>query len=551
MLTGVALHLGLDSSTQSLTAVIIEVTASARRVVHQATLVFDADLPQYGTTNGVTPSVDASVRTAPPLMWVEALDRMMARLTTLDLDWSQLAAVSGSAQQHGSVYLNARAADALRRLDPKVDLVDQVRGLLSRAESPIWMDSSTTPQCEEITAAIGGDAVLARHTGSHAFERFTGPQIRKFWQQHSERYAETDRIHLVSSFMASLLAGGHAPLEPGDASGMNLMDLASRRWWKPALDATAPKLLDKLPPIVASWTDVGSLAAYWQQRYGLPAARVIAWSGDNPCSLIGTGLVSSNTLAISLGTSDTVFAHTAEARPDPTGAGHVFGAPTGDYMGLVCFQNGSLARERVRRTFGLDWEGFSTLLSASPPGNLGRILLPWFEPEITPPVLRAGAVSFGVPVDDAPANVRGVVEAQMLAARLHSKWMAPRVDTMYATGGAAINRAILQVMADVFGADVYQFDVGSSAALGAALRAYHADLVARERDAEWSDIVRGFADPLSGSRIAPDASRHAIYRQMLDVYAACEAFARGVGADPSPQLRAFRSRGGGRSVVID
>src|SRR5688572_13871350 len=241
-----ALYLGLDSSTQSLTAVVIEITGASRRVVHQDTLVFDADLPQYGTSSGVIPSDDASVRMAPPLMWVDALDRMMGRLTTIDLDWSRLAAVSGSAQQHGSVYLNARAAIALQHLDPRSDLVDQVRGLLSRAESPIWMDSSTTPQCAEIAATIGGNAALARHTGSRAFERFTAAQIRKFWQRRPDGYAETDRIHLVSSFMASLLAGGHAPLEPGDASGMNLMDLASRSWWEPALNATAPALSGKL-----------------------------------------------------------------------------------------------------------------------------------------------------------------------------------------------------------------------------------------------------------------------------------------------------------------
>jgi xylulokinase len=402
------------------------------------------------------------------------------------------------------------------------------------------MDSSTTPQCAEITAAAGGDTTLAAHTGSRAFERFTAAQIRKFWRQRPDRYAATDRVHLVSSFMTSLLTGGHAPLEPGDASGMNLMDLASRNWWQPALDATAPALSGKLPPIVPSWTDVGSLAPYWRQRHGLPAGRVIVWSGDNPCSLIGTGLVSSGTIAISLGTSDTVFAQTAVARPDPTGAGHVFGAPTGEYMGLICFRNGSLARDRVRRTFGLDWDGFSALLNSSAPGNLGRILLPWFEPEITPPVPHAAPVSFGVPADDAAANVRGVIEGQLLSARLHSQWMAPRVDTIHATGGAAVNRAILQVMADVFGADVYQFEVGNSAALGAALRAYHGDRVARGEGAEWSEIVRGFAEPVRGSRIAPDPARHAIYREMLDVYAVCEAFARGAGADPSPRLAAFR-----------
>ena len=35
---------------------------------------------------------------------------------------------------------------------------------------------------------------------------------------------------------------------------------------------------------------------------------------------------------------------------DPSGTGHVFGSPAGDYMGLTCFSNGSLARDRVRTT---------------------------------------------------------------------------------------------------------------------------------------------------------------------------------------------------------
>ena len=75
-----------------------------------------------------------------------------------------------------------------------------------------------------------------------------------------DAYANTERVHLVSSFMASLLAGAHAPLEPGDASGMNLMDITTCRWAPDALAATAPSLAAKLPPIVPSWTTVGTLA---------------------------------------------------------------------------------------------------------------------------------------------------------------------------------------------------------------------------------------------------------------------------------------------------
>jgi len=537
----VALYLGFDSSTQGLTAVVIEIADGVRRVVLESSLAFDEAFPQYGTRHGVLPQSDPNVAAAPPLMWVEALDTMMGRIARELGDLRPLAAVSGSAQQHGSVYLNGLAARVLETLDPSVPLVDQLRGTLSRETAPIWMDSSTAQECSEIAAAAGGADVLARRTGSRAFERFTGPQIRKFFKQAPASYAASDRIHLVSSFLASLLAGSHAPVDPADASGMNLMDLASRQWWPAALDATAPGLVEKLPPIAASWTTAGTLARYWQLRHGFPAAKVIVWSGDNPCSLIGTGLVREGGLGVSLGTSDTVFGLMREPRVDASGTGHVFGAPTGGYMGLTCFQNGSLARERVRDAFGLTWPEFSHALEITEPGNRGRVMLPWFAPEITPPVLTPGVHRYALQPDDAPGNVRAVVEAQQMAMALHSRWMAVHVDTIHATGGAAANRPILQVMADVFGADVYQLEVANAAALGAALRAAHADVDADGR-AGWEEVVTGFAQPSAASRLRPDPARHAIYRALMPVYAACEAHALGRGPDPAPLIERFRNQ---------
>ena len=172
-------------------------------------------------------------------MWAEALDVLIGQLAASGLDLGRLAAVSGSAQQHGSVYFNAEASSALRALDPTRSLPVQIAPLLSRSDAPIWMDSSTSIECREITDAAGGQDALARRTGSRAFERFTGPQIRKFSKQDPAGYAATDRVHLVSSFLASLLTGRHAPLDPGDGSGMNLMDLAACEWWQPAVDSNA------------------------------------------------------------------------------------------------------------------------------------------------------------------------------------------------------------------------------------------------------------------------------------------------------------------------
>jgi xylulokinase len=300
-----ALYLGLDSSTQSLTAVVIDAGAGRRAVVWQHALTFDAALPAYGTQHGVLPGDDPRVAVSPPRMWAEALDLTLAALAASGLDLTAIAAIAGSAQQHGSVYLNAGAASRLAALDPSRALAGQLDGIFSRPVSPIWMDSSTSAECAEITAAMAGAARLAQLTGSRAFERFTAAQIRRFFHHAPVEYAATDRVHLVSSFLASLLAGAHAPLDPGDASGMNLMDLARRAWAPDAVAATAPNLAGKLPPIVPSWSIVGTLARYWRERYGLPAARVVAWSGDNPSSLVGTGLVREDRAAVGGGPSHT------------------------------------------------------------------------------------------------------------------------------------------------------------------------------------------------------------------------------------------------------
>jgi len=268
--------------------------------------------------------------------------------------------------------------------------------------------------------------------------------------------------------------------------------------------------------------------------------RVVAWSGDNPCSLIGVGLVSSGRLAISLGTSDTLFGYLPEARVDPAAEGHAFGAPTGDYMSLICFKNGSLAREHVRGQYGLDWSGFSSLLRDTRPGNGGSILLPWLEPEITPNVVEAGIRRYELDEADAAKNVRGVIEAQMMSMAIHSRWMGVQPKSIYATGGASCNREILEVMANVFDSDVYQFEVGNSAALGAALRAYHADEVAEGREVSWDELVADFAQPVLESKISPDSQSVVLYNALKDVYSACENHARGLGPDPSDRIADFR-----------
>jgi xylulokinase len=439
--------------------------------------------------------------------------------------FAQVAAVSGSGQQHGSVYFRKGARAALQRLKPGLSLHDQTRDLFSVAASPIWMDSSTTAQCRALEAALGGPQAVADLTGSRAYERFTGNQIAKIAQNHRQDYEATERIALVSSFVASLLIGDYAPIDVSDGSGMNLMDVRKKTWAGRALEATAPDLESRLGPLAASHRVAGKIHPHFVGRYGFaPECAVIVFAGDNPCSLAGLRLQQAGDVAISLGTSDTLFASLTDPKPSAS-EGHIFASPVdpAGYMAMVVYKNGSLTREEVRnRVGGGSWKNFAAALAQTRPGNGGQIGFFVKEPEITPPIFKVGIHRFGANdgrlAQFAPdAEVRAVVEGQFLSMRLHSAHVGIKPTTILATGGASVEPGILRIMSDVFGVPVFTADKPNSAALGAAYRALHG----------WICRTRGafvpFAEALSGAppfirSMEPEAQAHAVYSGMLKRY---------------------------------
>lgn len=463
--------LGLDASTQSLTAVLIDTIDG--RIIHVCSVNFGNDLPSFGLPHGYDDSGEGGEVFSNPLMWLDALDLVLQRMVDEGVDLSSVRGVSGSGQQHGSVYLSCEFREKIGALEPTKSLSTQLADCFTRKESPIWMDGSTSQECAEITAALGGEQEVCSRSGSVATERFTGPQIRKFAKQNPEQYAATDRIHLVSSFFASIMAGRDAAIDRGDGAGMNLMNLGRGEWDDDLLAATADDLRAKLPDVCASSTVSGRIAGYFVERYGFSAdCETILWSGDNPCSLVGMGASSPGSLVISLGTSDTVFSSMPDAKFDPEGFGHAFGNPMGGFMSLSCFKNGSLAREAVKDRFGLEWSAFDAdALSETPMGNDGLMMLPFFEPEITPRV-NTGGVVFNRDGEHTPAQwVRAVLEGQFLNMRLHSQWLGIAPTRIRLTGGASRNNGIAQVIANVFAVPVDRLETTESAGLGAAMRA--------------------------------------------------------------------------------
>lgn len=505
------LVLGLDSSTQSVSAVVIDV--DSKSIIHEESVSFGEDLPDYGQPSGFIPGGENGEVHSDPLMWLDALELVFSRLASSPVEMSRIVAVSGSGQQHGSVYLDEGFADALENMDPRKTLKGQILSHLTRQTAPIWMDTSTSAECSEITRALGGDSAVCSRSGSIAIERFTGPQIRRFAKASYDGWELTGVIHLVSSFMASVVAGRNVGIDYGDGAGMNLLNLASGDWDEDLLKATAPDLRAKLPLPKPSGTVVGTVSQFFVENYGMNAdCKVVLFSGDNPCSLVGMGASKPGKVVISLGTSDTLFAAMPDPRTDPNGFGHVFGNPMGGFMSLICFLNGSLAREKVRDDLGLDWSDFDREgLDQTPPGNLGRGMLPFFGPEITPRVSSSAPVYFGwKELEREPAAVvRALLEGQFINMKVHSRWLGVSPETIFLTGGASKNTGIAQTVADVFGVPVSRLSVAGSAALGAAMRAANAVC-----GIPIASLEGAFCQPEAGSTVVPGEGTGKIYQEL-------------------------------------
>nr|GLL48174.1 xylulose kinase-like [Ipomoea trifida] len=449
-----SLFLGFDCSTQSLKATVLD---SNLTIVRSETVNYDLELPHYKTVGGVyrDPLVNGRI-VSPPLMWVEALDLILEKLGNSNLEFGEIAAISGSAQQHGSVYWKKGGSQVLSSLDSKKPLVDQLCDAFSVQESPIWMDCSTTEQCRAIEEAVGGALELAKLTGSRAHERYVGPQVKKIFEEQSEVYDNTESISLVSSFMASVLVGGYACIDQTDGAGMNLMDIKSRVWSKIALEATAPGLEEKLGKIAPSHSVAGLIASYYVKKYHFNRNCVVVhWSGDNPNSLAGESSSSfhswqplTNCLSLHKFSHDSVFGITADYNPSLEG--HVFPNPvdTRSYMVMLVYKNGSLTREGLGKSSILSCNKHHLRMVVSFVIYIGgKIGFYYKEHEILPPLPvgfhRYIVKGFNgdspeeqeVEAFDPPSEARAIIEGQLLSMRAH----AERFDS--ASLGAALRAA--------------------------------------------------------------------------------------------------------------
>jgi len=487
------LALGLDSSTQSLTAVVIDL--DSREIVYQKSLDYltEKGLSKFGINSDyILPPQEKGEAKQPAAMFFSSLDAVFGNLAAdlpgLGLEVKDIRVINTSGQQHGHVLLSRQAESHFANLhEPPADkdLVALLEPALAVPFARIWRTANTVEEADFVRQAMGGKEAIIELTGSDAPPRFSAFGIRRTALEHPAEYENTGIIHQISSLVPAVLAGSvKIPLDYGNACGTSLMDYRARKWSEKLIEAVSSglpggrqALRAKLPALASGLTVVGKLAPYFPLRYGFSAGcAVVIGSGDNPQTKV---LVQGSLL--SLGTSFVIMVETDGRTFDRRGYVNAMYDALDRPFCFGCRTNGALRWDGVRITHGMakkDYAPGEKALADTPPGNGGKIFLWQAEAESFPVSKAFEPVRIGYQEQDFAADYAGIIESTLGSVYLNSRHFMVPGELLYVTGGPAGSPEILRRVAAIWKRTVVPVEAGG-AALGAAVSGACAWLIAQ------------------------------------------------------------------------
>jgi xylulokinase len=482
---------GIDSSTQSCKVVIRDARTGAL------------------VREGRTAHPDGTE--VDPLAWWDALRSALAAAGGL----GDVAAVSVAGQQHGMVCLDDRG--------------QVVRPAL------LWNDTRSANAAADLVAELGdGDAARgaqawADAVGSVPVASFTVTKLRWLAEHEPDAMARTAAVCLPHDWLTWQLAGragglGTLRTDRSDASGTG--------YWSPAAGAYRPDLLQRacgrlpiLPRVLGPAEIAGEVGPAAAAGAGGAAGAGAAagaggagppllgpGAGDNAAAALGLG-IGVGDVAISVGTSGTVFAVVTSPTADPAGIIAGFADATGHFLPLVCTLNAARVVSAVASMLGVDLQRMDKLALSARPGAGGLTLLPYLDGERTPNrpddtgTLHGLTRANATPENLARAAVEGMLNG--LADGLDAICAAGfQVRRVLLIGGGARSEAVRQVAPSVFGLPVVVPAAGEYVADGAARQAAWL-LSGEDAPPAWTpgDPQRYEADPQPSARARYAAAR--------------------------------------------
>jgi xylulokinase len=404
----VTLVAGVDSSTKSTKVVIVD--SDDGKIVASATSRHPATAPPRSEQD--------------PMAWWRAFSKAWSACGPVT---RSVKAISIAAQQHGLVAL-----------DGDGDPVHPAK---------LWNDSESAPQSDALTRRLGAEE-WSRRCGSVLTPSFTITKLAWLRDTHPEAFGAVRRVLLPHEWLTWQLLGCPETAfgDRGDASGTG--------WWSPLTGEVDDELLaladgrsEWLPEILGPG-DVAGHATTINR-----GATVGPGTGDNMGAALALGLTPGD-LAISFGTSGTVF--TSSHTPTNDAAGEVagFADATGRYLPLVCTLNATKVTEWAVGLAGGKVNDLDRIGSLAPWGANGVVLVPYLDGERTPLLPSATGTLSGLRTtttiaDIVRASVEGVICGLLAGVEALERCGVDTSGRMLAVGGGARSTLYRQVLADL------------------------------------------------------------------------------------------------------
>lgn len=439
---------------------------------------------------------------------VTAVDRIPA--SGLDVDhW--LAVLHRTIAEHGD-------GDRIETLV----ITGQMHGLLTReagaSGDPIpWTDQRAAAFAADLNAELGPEIATI---GGPLASGFLATSLAWILHHDPNRWRRIRQVMLPKDALIHALTGRHVT-DPTDAAGSGLLDIASRRWYRPLLDRIG--IPDAwLPEIVPSGSDVGPLCPDIARRLGLPVGtRVVIAGGDAPVGAFGAGITNPGDGLILLSSGAQLILPAPAFVPDTSGRWYTWPSAGGTAPVL---RMGTLLNAGI----AVDWA--ARLGNTPSPGEpTSLIVLPQLTGERTPlrDPDRRGTVLGLTPDTTAGDIFRATLEGVAFGLRHALEVMCetlPRPGELRVGGGGASIPGWPAIIANVLALPVRTIDSQEVTAFGAAA------------------LAAGMAAPVSISPpITPDPHlcrqyeiRYRLYHDALDVTAPLSGRLAGLSTPERP-----------------
>ncbi|MEG0901437.1 MAG: FGGY-family carbohydrate kinase, partial [Clostridia bacterium] len=343
------------------------------------------------------------------------------------------------------------------------------------ANTPIWLDTRATEECELIDRAIGREALFAI-SGNPVKPCYTLPKILWFRKHLPQMYEKAAYVLQSNAFLVYRLTGV-VTQDLCQSYGLQCFDMHKGEWNRAILrELNIRETL--LPPLFACAQVIGGVSEAAARLTGLKAGTpVVAGGLDAACGSLGAGVYRAGQTQEQGGQAGGMSICVDQYAADPRLilSRHVV-PDCWLLQGGTVGGGGALKWLRAQLCPELGFEEMGELARTVAAGSEGLVFLPYLAGERSPIWdVNAKGVFYGLDFTKTRAHmIRAVMEGVAYSLRHNLEVAAEagaKAEMLYAMGGSANSQVWTQIKSDVTGCAIEVPASDTATTLGAAMLA--------------------------------------------------------------------------------